>query len=67
MAVLNKTQITCIDNPFNKLKYVNIAREIGIINSPTLWDFNKAGHNDKQFNELLEHFPEIKKIIIDNT
>ena len=66
MAVLNKTKITCIDNPYNKLKYVNIARDLGIINSPTLWDFNYAGNNDKQFNKLLDHFPEIKKIIIGN-
>mgnify|MGYP003303663931 CR=1 FL=1 len=67
MAVLNKTKITCIDNPFNQLTYVNIARDLGIINSLTLWNFNNAGNNDKQFNKLLEHFPEIKKIIISNT
>ena len=67
MAVLNKTKITCIDNPFNQLTYVNIARDLGIINSITLWNFNNAGNNDKQFNKLLEHFPEIKKIIISNT
>ena len=64
MAVLNKTKITCIDNPFNILKYVNITQELGLINAPTLWLYNKEGNNDKQFNNLLEHFPEIKKIII---
>lgn len=64
MAVLNMTKITCIDNPFNILKYVNITQELGLINAPTLWLYNKEGNNDKQFNNLLEHFPEIKKVII---
>ena len=67
MAVLNKTKITCIDKHFNKLKYVNIAIEIGIIDTPTLWRFNRSGNNEKQFNNILEHFPEIKTIMINNT
>lgn len=66
MAVLNKTKITSNLKPHDRLKYVNISREIGIDNNRTLWNLNKFGQNDIQFKKVLEYFPEILKIIYES-
>ena len=66
MAILNKTKISPIDKPLNNLKYVNIARDLGIIDSPTLWQVNRDGNNDKQLNNIINYFPEILKTIKDD-
>ena len=66
MAVINETKITSIENPFNKLTYVNVAQEAGILDNITLWQHNKEGHNDVQIKNILNHFPEILEIINKN-
>ena len=40
MAILNKTKITDMNNPLKNLNYVNIAREMNIINKITRWAIN---------------------------
>ena len=62
MAILNRTKIKCIST-FNRLIYVNIARDMGILGSKRLWDKNQDGYNDIQFNNVINEFPVIKEII----
>ena len=59
MAILNNTKITGIDNPYNFLTYVNVARETGVIDNYTLWNLNKTGKNDEQLKDIFKEFPEI--------
>lgn len=63
MMVLNNVKIKPIEKPMYFLKYVNIAREVGIINEYKLWDSNEAGYNDVQINNVLKHFPEIITVL----
>ena len=64
MAVLNGTKIVNTKVNLNSLKYVNIAREIGILdNDTTLWNMNKSNHNNIQIQNLINHFPEILKSV----
>ena len=63
MAILNKTKIKGSKRPIPNLKYINIARELGLLNHKTLWETNKKGANDIQFNNIITHYPEILKII----
>ena len=63
MMVLNKTKISVVENPMNEITYVNIARELNILNQSTLWETNKVGKNDTNLDTLLKQFPEIKRII----
>lgn len=63
MAILNETKITGIEKPFEPLNYVNIVREMGINDDFTLWSYNRNGQNEKQFKNLVKHFPEILNII----
>lgn len=63
MAILNKTKIKESKRPLKILKYINIARELGLLNHKTLWETNQKGANDIQFNNIITHYPEILKII----
>ena len=64
MAVLNETRIVNTKINLNFLKYINIAREIGILDKDTtLWNTNKSNHNNIQMRNLINHFPEILKRI----
>lgn len=63
MAILNGTKITGVDDPYNTLTYVNIAREVGILDTFTLWNLNKSGNNDNMIESVLNEFPEIMEII----
>ena len=64
MALLNGTKIVNTKVNMNFLKYVNIAREIGILErDTTLWNMNKKDHNNVQMQRLINHFPEILKRI----
>ena len=63
MAIRNKTKITGIDNPYNKLIYVNVVRELGLVNRFTLWNLNQSGKNDVQIKNMINRYPEILKII----
>ena len=65
MAVLNKTKITYVEKPLVRLTYVNIAQELGILNKFTLWQYNRDGYNDIQMNNIINYFPEILEIIVD--
>ncbi|WP_461462323.1 glycosyltransferase [Methanobrevibacter sp.] len=59
MAVLNDTKITAMEKNYNELIYVNIARELGLTKSHTLWAVNQEGTNDSQLENILQEFPEI--------
>ncbi len=63
MAVLNKTKVTAMEKNYNKLIYVNLARDLGITHSHTLWEFNQEGSNDSQLENVFNHFPEIADTI----
>lgn len=65
MAILNNTKITSIFDPYSVLTYVNISRDVGVVDSHTLWDVNKNGKNDAQFRNILTEFPEILEILND--
>ena len=59
MMLIHNYRIRPIEKPFNILKYVNIAREVGIIGEYKLWDENKERCNDIQINNVINKFPEI--------
>lgn len=63
MAVLNKTKIYSIENSLDALCYVNISRELNLLDEMTLWDVNQTGQNDIQLNNVLNRFPEILDMI----
>lgn len=63
MMILNKTKISVVETPMNELIYVNVARELNILDQITLWETNKSGKNDSNLNNLLNEFPKIKEII----
>ena len=63
MAVLNHTKIKQIDEPMNILTYINPSREIGLFDEFTLFGSNRKGRNDDQIKKVLNHFPEIIRII----
>lgn len=59
MMVLNKTKIYGIEKPMPILRYVNIARELSLLDETTLWDVNQGGKNDIQLQNVLSQFPDI--------
>ena len=59
MMLIHNYRIRPIEKPFNILKYVNIAREVGIIGEYKLWDETKDRCNDIQINNVINKFPEI--------
>ena len=60
MAVLNETRIATTEVNLNYLKYVNIARGLGILDTEgTLWSGNKNDENNRQVQNVIGHFPEI--------
>lgn len=63
MMILNKTKISVVEKPMYELTYVNVARELNILNQATLWETNKSGKNDTNFINVLKQFPEIEIII----
>lgn len=65
MAVLNNTKIKGIKNPMSELIYINVAREVNILNEETLYSSNKLDNNI-QIKKVLEHYPKILKNIKDD-
>ena len=65
MAVLSKTKIRGIENPMPNLCYVNPARDLGLLNEKTLWEFNKF-ENNVQFENVIKHFPELLDILFED-
>lgn len=64
MLVLNNVKIKPIKYPIYFLKYVNIAREVGVLNKYRLWDENKKGFNNVQVNNIINQFPQILEILL---
>ncbi len=68
MAVLNNKKIQVVEKPCNNIKYVNPKRELGAYGEGTLFlGKNSEGGNDHQLKNVLEHYPEIKEKILDNS
>ena len=63
MAVLNRTKIKGVKDNMTKLTYVNLARELDIINEKTLYSSNVGGGNDLQLKNILDYYPDIMKIL----
>lgn len=63
MAILNKTKIKCVKNNMVQLTYVNLARELNIINEKTLYSLNYGGGNDSQLKQIIDYYPDILKIL----
>lgn len=64
MAVLNSTKIKVIKNNISDLTYINPERERGLTGELTLFSSNKKGGNDTQMENILSHYPQIKKIVM---
>ena len=63
MAVLNSTKIKIVKNNIKELTYINPERERGLTGEITLFASNKKGGNDKQMENILAHYPQIKEIL----
>lgn len=66
MAVLNHTKTLVAKDWIRELTYVNPDRERGLTNETTLFAFNKKGGNDLQIEQVLNHYPQIIKILKEN-
>ena len=66
MAVLNGTKIKGVDNNMKELTYVNLARELNILNEKTLYSSNFDGGNDLQIKNVLNYYPNIMKILMED-
>jgi len=62
MSVLNHTSIKWINQQPGEFTYVNPARELGLTGQSKLTSFNiQEGGNDRQFEAVLGHYPELRK------
>ncbi len=67
MAVMKGTKIKVINNNIKNLIYVNLCREMGEDDDMTLGKLNVIMNaNEKQFSDVLEAYPEVKKRLIDD-
>ena len=66
MAVLNGTRIKGVKNSYTKLTYVNLARELNMLNQKTLYSVNKMTGNNQQVENVLFEFPKILENIVKN-
>lgn len=60
MSVLNNAKIKIIDNGYTNLNYINPKRELNFLKEKTLFSKNIMGSNDKQLEKVLNHYPELK-------
>ncbi|WP_405304189.1 glycosyltransferase family 2 protein [Methanobrevibacter sp.] len=67
MAVLNDTKIKGVKNSYTKLTYVNLARELNMLNQKTLYSVNKMVGNNQQVENVLFEFPKILENIVKDT
>lgn len=68
MAVLNDYKINLITDNFSnqQLLRINSERDSGYSEEKTLYEINVLnGHNDTQMKSLMEHYPQILKILRD--
>ncbi|ALT69746.1 glycosyltransferase family 2 protein [Methanobrevibacter millerae] len=63
MAILNKTKIKCVKNNMFQLTYINLARELNIINEKTLYSSNFDGGNDLQLKQVIDYYPDVLKSV----
>lgn len=63
MSVLNNRKIKIPKNNITELTYVNPDRDRGLSGGLTLFSLNKKGGNDMQMEKVLNHYPQIKKIV----
>lgn len=63
MAILNKTKIKCVKNNMVQLTYINLARELNIINEKTLYSSNFEGGNDLQLKQIIDYYPDVLKVV----
>jgi hypothetical protein len=57
MAILNKTKISIVRNPYIKLKYIDIYKEYGLNDMPTLAAENVDNEkNDTQLAAVMEYY-----------
>ena len=66
MALLNRTKIKGVKNNMVDLTYVNLARELNIINEKTLYSSNFDGGNDLQIKNIIDYYPDIMKILMED-
>jgi len=66
MAILNRTKIKCVKNNMVQLTYVNLARELNILNEKTLYSSNFEGGNDLQLKNIIDYYPDIMKILMED-
>ena len=66
MAILNRTKIKGVKNSLVQLTYVNLARELNILNEKTLYSSNFEGGNDLQLKNILDYYPDILKILMED-
>ena len=63
MAVLAGSKTMIVPNGTKELTYINSERERGLTSEKTLFSTNKQGGNDRQIENILNHFPQILDII----
>ncbi|RAP52095.1 MAG: hypothetical protein BZ137_09250 [Methanosphaera sp. rholeuAM130] len=64
MAVMNRTKYKVPSKRYNRLIYINPARERLLINESTLWSSNmNENKNNSQIKSIIEKYPEIIDII----
>ena len=66
MAILNRTKIKGVNNNMRELTYVNLARELNILNEKTLYSSNFDGGNDLQIKNIIDYYPDIMKILTED-
>ena len=66
MALLNRTKIKGVKNSLVQLTYVNLARELNILNEKTLYSSNFDGGNDLQIKNIIDYYPDIMKILMED-
>lgn len=66
MAILNRTKIKGVKNNMVQLTYVNLARELNILNEKTLYSSNFEGGNDLQLKNIIDYYPDIMKILMED-
>jgi hypothetical protein len=62
MRVLKGTPAKLVGHRFRELTYVNAERELGLTGQSKLTSFNiQEGGNDRQFEAVLGHYPELRE------
>ncbi|NMA32678.1 MAG: glycosyltransferase family 2 protein, partial [Alphaproteobacteria bacterium] len=57
MTLLNGTKITIAQKPIKNLPFIANSQKT------SLWEENQNGKNEKCLNAIIEHYPQLKKLI----